>query len=276
MRQFWFFTTNDGGVPHFPAGVTPRRCSYVGALYRLGTTAGHAHLWLGGLARPDARLDPEVAGAFHFHDLVWYSNQWNQITTGAANHTHSVPDAPDWWLVCALLRDADVAACAADSDMFNIGEIVDGALSTETWDAGTQATWTARMLNGLYLASWGLLLYATFLINHFDLFGLRQAWHAFRNHEPEELSFVTPALYRIVRHPLYVGWLGIFWFTPVMTMPHLALALGTTAYILVAIQLEERDLERAHPEYAQYKRKVPALIPSFRRRLHASAEATVA
>ena len=147
-------------------------------------------------------------------------------------------------------------------------------LGGEVWAVGNPTG--ALVLNGLYLASWGLLLYATFLINHFDLFGLRQAWHAFRNREPEELSFVTPALYRIVRHPLYVGWLGIFWFTPVMTMTHLALALGTTAYILVAIQLEERDLERAHPEYAQYKRKVPALIPSFRRRLHASAEATVA
>ncbi len=132
------------------------------------------------------------------------------------------------------------------------------------------------VMNTLYLASWGLLLYVTFLINHFDLFGLRQVWYAFRDKGAHDLKFVTPSLYRIVRHPLYVGWLGIFWFTPTMTATHALLAIGTTAYILVAIQLEERDLEKAHPEYAQYKRKVPALVPSFRRRLQRNADVTVA
>jgi protein-S-isoprenylcysteine O-methyltransferase Ste14 len=135
-----------------------------------------------------------------------------------------------------------------------------------------ESAWAKVTLNGLYLASWGLLLYATFLINHFDLFGLRQVWAAFRKREETELSFVTPALYRIVRHPIYVGWLGIFWFTPVMTVTHALFAIGASAYILVGIQLEERDLERAHPEYSQYKRKVPALIPSFRRRLSKGAQ----
>ena len=130
----------------------------------------------------------------------------------------------------------------------------------------------ALVLNGLYLASWGLLLYATFLINHFDLFGLRQVWNSFQQRESADLKFVTPALYRIVRHPIYVGWLGIFWFTPVMTITHAFFAFGASAYIIVGIQLEERDLENAHPEYSQYKRKVPALIPSFKRRLSAATE----
>ncbi|MGI9261952.1 MAG: methanethiol S-methyltransferase, partial [Woeseiaceae bacterium] len=112
-------------------------------------------------------------------------------------------------------------------------------------------------LIGLYLTSWVLLLYATFLINHFDLFGLRQVWFALRDKKMPELKFVTPALYRIVRHPIYVGWLGIVWFTPTMTVTHLVFAVGATLYILVGIKLEERDLERAHPEYSQYKRKVP-------------------
>ena len=133
------------------------------------------------------------------------------------------------------------------------------------WSA--QADWAVAVLNVAYLGSWLLLLYATFLINHFDLFGLRQAWYALRGRDMPELSFVTPALYRIVRHPIYVGWLGVFWCTPTMTATHLLLALGTTGYILGAIKLEERDLEAAHPEYSQYKRKVPALIPSPRRRL---------
>ena len=134
------------------------------------------------------------------------------------------------------------------------------------------AGWAATALTGLYLASWALLLYATFLIDHFDLFGLRQSWTALRGREQTGLKFVTPALYRIVRHPIYVGWLGIFWFTPVMTISHLVLAVGTTGYIFVGILLEERDLEAAHPEYAQYKRKVPALIPSFSRRLNRQAD----
>lgn len=131
-------------------------------------------------------------------------------------------------------------------------------------------------LHTLYLASWGLLLYATFLINHFDLFGLRQVWNAFMKRDNAELNFVTPALYRIVRHPIYVGWLGIVWFTPVMTLTHALFAIGATGYILVGIQLEEHDLEAAHPEYSQYKRKVPALIPSLKRRLSKAAEASAA
>lgn len=133
------------------------------------------------------------------------------------------------------------------------------------WDASNSLV--ANALTGLYFASWGLLLYATSLINHFDLFGLHQAWNALLDREPPAQKFVTPALYRVVRHPIYVGWLGIMWFTPTMTMTHLVFAAVSTAYILVAIQLEEADLKAAHPEYAQYKRKVPALIPSFRRRL---------
>jgi protein-S-isoprenylcysteine O-methyltransferase Ste14 len=134
-----------------------------------------------------------------------------------------------------------------------------------------ESSWVVYTLSSLYFASWGLLLYTTFLINHFDLFGLRQSYYALLGKEMPALRFVTPALYRIVRHPLYVAWLGIFWFTPTMTETHLVFAIITTLYILVGIKLEERDLEEAHPEYVQYKRKVPALIPSFRRRLRVTS-----
>ena len=137
------------------------------------------------------------------------------------------------------------------------------------WETGG---WAAEVLVSLYLASWGLLLYATFLINHFDLFGLRQVWHALRGRESADLKFVTPALYRVIRHPIYTGWLGIMWFTPTMTISHLVFALGSTAYIFMGIFFEERDLEAAHPEYTQYKAKVPALLPSFRRRLRAATK----
>jgi methanethiol S-methyltransferase len=138
------------------------------------------------------------------------------------------------------------------------------------WNAAS--AWAQYTLTGLYFASWGLLLYVTFLINHFDLFGLQQVFFALRRKDVPQQKFVTPTLYKIVRHPLYVGWLGIFWFTPTMTVTHLVFALVTSAYILVAIQLEERDLAEVHPEYAQYKRKVPMLVPSFRRRLTSSSE----
>jgi methanethiol S-methyltransferase len=122
------------------------------------------------------------------------------------------------------------------------------------------------VLFGGFAFGWALVLVTTFVINHFDLFGLRQSWRHFRGQPQAPLSFVTPLLYRIVRHPLYVGWLLTFWSTPTMTVTHLLFATVTTAYILVAIQLEERDLMDAHPEYATYRSRVPMLVPAWRPR----------
>jgi protein-S-isoprenylcysteine O-methyltransferase Ste14 len=105
----------------------------------------------------------------------------------------------------------------------------------------------------------------TFVINHFDLFGLRQVWRHLLGQPQQGLKFVTPVLYRMVRHPLYVGWFFAFWCTPTMTVTHLLFAVMTTAYILIAIQLEEHDLMKEHPEYAEYRKSVPMLIPFLRR-----------
>ena len=123
------------------------------------------------------------------------------------------------------------------------------------------------VLRGLYAFGWGLLLYSTFMINHFDLFGLRQVWRYLLGKPEEGLRFTTPGPYKIVRHPIYVAWLLAFWMTPLMTFAHLLFSVATTAYILLAIRFEERDLVREFGDtYEEYRRNVPALVPSPRRR----------
>jgi protein-S-isoprenylcysteine O-methyltransferase Ste14 len=118
------------------------------------------------------------------------------------------------------------------------------------------------VLYGLCAFGWGLVLVATFLINHFDLFGLRQVWLHLRGKEYRPLNFGTPGLYKIVRHPLYVGFFFAFWATPTMTAAHLFFALMTTTYILIAIRLEERDLVAEHgARYSEYRKQVPMLVP---------------
>ena len=141
------------------------------------------------------------------------------------------------------------------------------------WDIGAPAGMNAMYI--VYAAGWALLLYSTFLINHFDLFGLRQVWLQLIGKPFTPLIFKTPWLYRQVRHPIYVGWLMIFWATPTMSLTHLVFALMTTAYILVGLRLEERDLIAAHPEYAEYKQRVPGLLP-FTGKRRAQAPAPVA
>jgi protein-S-isoprenylcysteine O-methyltransferase Ste14 len=110
------------------------------------------------------------------------------------------------------------------------------------------------------------VLVCTFLINHFDLFGLRQVWLYATQRPYTRLQFATPGPYRLVRHPLYLGWFFAFWATPTMTLSHLLFAIATTAYILVAIRFEESDLVHEHGRaYYEYRRRVPMLWPFARR-----------
>jgi len=131
----------------------------------------------------------------------------------------------------------------------------------------------ASLFYAAYAFGWALVLFATVVINHFDLFGLRQVWLHLQGQPQSEVKFATPLLYRVVRHPLYVGWITVFWSTPVMTVTHLFFALTTTIYILIAIQFEERDLIAKHPEYIDYRRQVPMIVPGLPRHVVVSKSA---
>lgn len=117
---------------------------------------------------------------------------------------------------------------------------------------------------GLYAVGLLIVLLSTFLINHFDLFGLRQVYLYLKRRPYTQLEFGTPFFYRHVRHPLYFGWLLTFWAAPVMTVAHLFFAAMTTAYILIAIRFEEADLIAIHGDkYRQYRNQAPMIIPRY-------------
>lgn len=137
------------------------------------------------------------------------------------------------------------------------------------WHA--DAIWTTALAWGVMIAGVGILLLSTFLIDHFDLFGLKQAWTTFRQRTFRHPEFKTPFLYKWVRHPLYVGWFCIFWGTPHMSIGHLLFAVGMTGYIFIAIQYEERDLVSFHGEaYERYRQEVPMVVPVPGRRYEGS------
>ncbi len=136
------------------------------------------------------------------------------------------------------------------------------------WQPMGGTVWTVEaepyraIIFGVYFLGWGVLFYATWLINHFDLFGLRQVWYHFRGETPPEMKFRVPGMHKWVRHPIYVGWLIIFWATPTMTVAHLVFALMTTAYILIAIRFEEADLvDEFGDDYRAYQKDVGMLLP---------------
>ena len=123
------------------------------------------------------------------------------------------------------------------------------------------------ILVGLFWIGWGGVLVSTYLVDHFALFGLKQVYAYFKGRGEEPIPFQSPGLYKMVRHPLYLGFIIAFWSTPRMTFGHLFFSVMTTAYIIVAIQFEERDLMRSYGEaYRAYRQRVSMLIPLPRKR----------
>lgn len=116
------------------------------------------------------------------------------------------------------------------------------------------------------LIGWVMVLITTFLINHFDLFGLRQVYYYLKNKKFENIEFKTPSLYKMVRHPMYLGFLIAFWFAPLMTLGHLIFSIGMSVYILIGIYHEEKDLVNAFGEnYMNYQMAKPKVIPFFKK-----------
>lgn len=132
------------------------------------------------------------------------------------------------------------------------------------WEATNPiAVWGLRALS---LGGWAIVLLASFMVSHFDLFGLRQVWFRLRERAYEPVGFRLVGFYELVRHPLMIGFLIFFWATPVMTVGHLFFAIMTTGYIFFGTHVEERDLVAAHGEdYLAYRRKVRGFIPIPRR-----------
>ena len=118
------------------------------------------------------------------------------------------------------------------------------------------------VLWGLFWLGWGAVLLSTYLVDHFSLFGLKQVYFYLKGLPEEATPFKTPALYKVVRHPLYLGFIIAFWGTPRMTLGHLFFALVCTAYIVVAIKFEERDLIESYGDsYRKYRTQVSMLLP---------------
>lgn len=165
------------------------------------------------------------------------------------------------WLTQSIPKAAERATYVLASNLAMIALFLFWEpMGFQIWNLSNPVAVT--ILYSLFFAGWGLIFLSTVWLNHFDIFGLRQVWLYFQKREYTSLRFEMPGLYRYIRHPLYVGWFIVFWATPTMTAGHLFFAVLTTAYILVAVRLEERDLIDEHgTDYLSYRNEVPMFVP---------------
>ena len=192
----------------------------------------------------------------------------NLILLGLFTMQHSVMARPGFKAVWTRL----VPPVAERSTYVLISSLLLGlicwkwqAIPAVVWDVSSPILKT--LLLALFASGWLILLLSTFMINHFDLFGLRQVLLRLRRLDYTPLNFTERALYKFVRHPIYLGFVIAFWATPHMTVGHLLFSIGTTGYILVGIFFEERDLMKSHgAEYGAYRARVPMLLPTGSKR----------
>lgn len=187
----------------------------------------------------------------------------NLLLLGAFGVQHSVMARPAFkrWWTKFVPHPIERSVYVLISNLILIGLfILWQPINISIWDVGHPIA--RGVLWALFVGGWLLIPIASLMINHFDLFGTRQVWLHLRGKAYTHLAFRTPMLYKVVRHPLYVGWMIAFWVTPTMTAGHLLFAAVLTLYMLIAIRFEERDLVDHFGEtYEQYRRRVPALIP---------------
>jgi len=184
----------------------------------------------------------------------------------AVQHTIMArPAFKQWW--------TKIVPVQVERSTFVLASSLILALFCWQWRPMPNAIWSVEnptgkvVLFGLFWLGWGTVLFSSFVINHFDLFGLRQVWLHLTNREYHHLEFQARSLYRLIRHPLMLGIIIGSWATPRMTTGHLLFAAAATAYILVGIQFEERDLVRYHGQnYIDYRHRVPMLIPFMKKR----------
>ena len=201
-----------------------------------------------------------------FEDLTvskWVPILINVLMLGVFGIQHSIMARPafkDWWTKIIPKPAERSTFVLLTSIILCVMFWQWRPMTTVLWDLETPAL--RYILFGISFLGWAMVFYSTFLIDHFDLFGLRQVFLHLQGKEYTDVKYAERSLYKLVRHPLYLGFITAFWFTPTMTQGHLLFAVVTTAYILVAIQLEERDLIKGlGQDYVDYRKRTPMILP---------------